>query len=570
MSNIATRYGMISAPDGDGDVIVEFLSRYGEWAWMEVSFIASLLTPGAKVLDAGAFLGTFGLGIGSLVDLGFLCCVEGNPAVFPLLQQNLQHRAKWPSLALNRVLAGPVPPARMWLAEPGNLGSTTFGTGNGAAGHGALPDSIGLDGLRREHGPFDLIKLDLEGMEAEVLAGDAAHLSVGGSMLWLECNEDPRALELGALLLSWRLPVYYFAFPSFNPANAKGERDAVFPWAYEAGLLIAPRTPPTLTPELEAGRCFLVRIRTEQDLRRAMWRTPRWGRREWENADSCSEMAALVGRALREETFEDFLRSEVTPLTLWQRLDQAIASRDDALGIAEAERARSTALETGLAEASALALDRLHGLETATASRDEALQIVETERARSTALEIGLAEANALAKQRLHEVDTAVASRDEALEIIAAERTRATALEIGLAEASALAIQRLHALETVTQQLTAEQKRSVTAEQNARDTAVELARACARALHARGLAGELRDAANLREVAQKTAWRGVMDQQLHRMEEAVQRAEHAETWLAAVKCSTSWQVTRPIRGALRAVAKLARLAGTQASAVRPR
>ena len=627
MGSIDTRYGVLSAPDGDGDIILEFLSRYGEWAWMEVSFIASLLKPGARVLDAGAFLGTFGLGLGGLVDLALLCCVEGNPAVFPLLQQNLQRQAKWPFLALNRVLAGPVPPARMWLAEPGNLGSTTFGTGIGAAGGDALPDPIGLDDLRREHGPFDLIKLDVEGMEAEVLASDAAHLSAGGTMLWLECNEDPRSLELGALLLSWRLPVYYFAFPSFNPANAKGERKAVFPWAYEAGLLVAPRIPPALTPELEAGRCFLVRIRSEQDLRRAMWRTPRWGRQEWEGAGSCSEMAALVGRALRDEKFEGFLQSDVTPVTIWQRLDEATSSRDDAsdllrserarcsaaemglaeastlavqrlhaletaaaarddaLGTVHAERAKCEALEEGLAEASALAIQRLHDLDTAIASRDEALKIIYAERARSTALEAGLAEASALAVQRLHDLDTAIASRDEALRIIYAERARSTALEAGLAETSALAIERLQALEAATERLTAERKRLVVAEKDARDTVVELARASARALHARGLAGEVKDAADLREAAQKKAWCGEMDQQLRSMEEALeaelamahraaeaaaQRAEHAELWLAAVKCSKSWRATRPIRGALRALKALASHAASEASGVRPR
>ena len=123
------------------------------------------------------------------------------------------------------------------------------------------------------------------------------------------------------------------------------------------------------------------------------------------------------------------------------------------------------------------------------------------------------------------------------------------------------------------------------AEKNERDTVVELARASARALHARGLAGEVKDAADLREAAQKKAWCGEMDQQLRSMEEALeaelamahraaeaaaQRAEHAELWLAAVKCSKSWRATRPIRGALRALKALASHAASEASGVRPR
>lgn len=494
MSNIDTRYGMISAPDGDSDVIVEFLSRYGEWAWLEVSFIAPLLAPGARVLDAGAYLGTFGLGLAGLVDLSLLCCVEGNPAVFPLLQRNLTHQASCPALALNRVLAGPIAPARMWVAEQGNLGSTTFGIGNGTAEDRPLPDPMGLDELRRQHGPFDLVKLDVEGMETEILASDAEILSAGGTTLWIECNEDPRSIELGALLLSWRLPMYYFAFPSFNPGNCKGEREAVFPWAFEAGLLVAPRVPPVLAPELEAAGCFLVPIGSEADLRSAMWRTPRWGRREWEHAGSRSEMAALVGRALREETFESFLGSGPAPVTLWHRLDRAIASRDEALGLVKGERVRNAALDAGLAEA------------------------------------------------------------------------------------SALVVQQLKELETATQQIDAERKRRIIAEQNLRDTEVELARTSARALRARGLVGEVRDAADLREATMKAAFRGEIERHQRCMEtseteletacravEAIgHRAAHAEDWLAATRRSTSWRVTRPIRGAMRALKTLVGRTGSGA------
>ena len=93
MGSIDTRYGVLSAPDGDGDIILEFLSRYGEWAWMEVSFIASLLKPGARVLDAGAFLGTFGLGLGGLVDLALLCCLRGTGPHAPAFQSKVaQHK----------------------------------------------------------------------------------------------------------------------------------------------------------------------------------------------------------------------------------------------------------------------------------------------------------------------------------------------------------------------------------------------------------------------------------------------------------------------------------------------
>jgi hypothetical protein len=55
---VETRYGQLRIPGGE-DVISLFLARYGEWAWDETGFVASVLTEGARVLDAGAYVGTF-------------------------------------------------------------------------------------------------------------------------------------------------------------------------------------------------------------------------------------------------------------------------------------------------------------------------------------------------------------------------------------------------------------------------------------------------------------------------------------------------------------------------------
>lgn len=90
---VDTRYGQLNVTINDDDLIGRFLTETGEWAFDEASFIASTLNDGARVLDGGAFLGTFGLGVALRRKLGLLCAVEANPLVLPLLEANLRRNA---------------------------------------------------------------------------------------------------------------------------------------------------------------------------------------------------------------------------------------------------------------------------------------------------------------------------------------------------------------------------------------------------------------------------------------------------------------------------------------------
>ena len=121
-----TRYGALEIPAGRDDLIGRFLLETGEWAFDEASFVAGFAPEGGRVLDAGAFVGTFGLGLAVLRPIGFLCAVEANPKVLPLLEANLRRNAKIPVEVVGGLLGGPGTVPWPGRADPNNAGSASF------------------------------------------------------------------------------------------------------------------------------------------------------------------------------------------------------------------------------------------------------------------------------------------------------------------------------------------------------------------------------------------------------------------------------------------------------------
>jgi len=438
---IDTRYGRLSISGAD-DVISQFLARCGEWGWDETGLIASTLPERSRVLDVGAYLGTFGLGLSIRKRLGFLCLVEANQKILPLLRENVQANATCPAAVVSAMVGGADLSLRPGRGDPKNLGSASFASDAEGDPVADLPEhALSLAHLRAQYGHFDLIKLDVEGMERDILLADQAYLSRGEATLWIECNETAKSLLAAELALSWRLPTWYFAFPSHNPDNFRAEHEPIYPWAYEAGLLVAPKIQPRMDAELQAHNCLLRPTGGIADLREAMWFTPRWLPRELAHAGA-AQLAAAAGRALLKQSRDNFLSGHSTGVALAyvdHPEDEEVA--DEMRDPLMRERKRREALEMGFASAEKVALERLWELNH--------------ERKRREVVEAGLAQAEKLAFDRLVQL-TEERKRRETAE---AERTQAENLAAmaGIAESEKLA-ERL-------EQLTEERRRREAAEQ---------------------------------------------------------------------------------------------------------
>ncbi|MDP9932885.1 FkbM family methyltransferase [Variovorax paradoxus] len=358
---IQTRYGNLSAPVGATDLITDFLEHYGEWASLEVEYLASMLPRKARILDIGAYVGTFALGLAQAADVSFVAMVEGNAAVASHLATNAARNLRCKHEVLNAlVIHSDEPPIEPGRAEPDNAGSASFDQRASGTVRVPLPGTlIGFRALVERFGPLDLVKLDVEGMEEQLLRDHPALLQDASVLLWLECNESRSSLSLAKMLVATGRPVTYFAWPSHNPDNFRGASRKIFPFAYEAGLLLGAGAAP-LTAKLHRAGCLMKAIHTVEDLKEALWLTPRWAPREWDALDR-NEIAAIATHLWLGRKREDFLAEGESTAG-----GAADAGADRSGGIVRGEEARLQALkdsriaqlESKLAEFSSRDLDR--------------------------------------------------------------------------------------------------------------------------------------------------------------------------------------------------------------------
>ena len=214
----------------DNDVYIgRSLDFYGECAELEVGFLCSLLREGNTVIDVGANIGTHAIPMARAVGpTGGVVAFEPQPEIASLLEQNVRQN----EIDNIGVIVGALASAggEMYLppidySAPGNFGSVVLEPGEGT--------KVGtLDALRLPH--CRLIKIDAEGMEAEVLEGARETIARLKPLLYVENDRFPKSAALIELIRSLGYEMYWHAPWLFNPRNFAGHEENLFPG--EAGL----------------------------------------------------------------------------------------------------------------------------------------------------------------------------------------------------------------------------------------------------------------------------------------------------------------------------------------------
>jgi FkbM family methyltransferase len=200
------------------------LIRYGECCEIEHRFLAALLGQGDIVIEVGANIGVHTIGLAKAVGQGGqVIAIEPQPPIFQVLCANL---------ALNGI-ANTTPLAFGCGAHTDSMiapiieyGTPTLHNSGSVSlidsGSGVAVPVVPLDELAKELPGLRLLKIDVEGMERQVLQGANELITRHRPLLYVENDriEKSRALiewiVAQGYRLWWHIPLLY------NPENFFG------------------------------------------------------------------------------------------------------------------------------------------------------------------------------------------------------------------------------------------------------------------------------------------------------------------------------------------------------------
>jgi FkbM family methyltransferase len=218
------------------------LIRYGEYSELEWEVLDQLIQPGATVVEVGANIGCHTIPIARKVGPGGrVIAVEPQRIVHQYLSANVSLNmldnveCHWAGCgAKANVMV--VPPLDYFSPQPQNFGGLSLTEG----GNGERVKVVPLDEIMRGR-PAQLVKIDVEGMEAEVLHGATNLISTHRPVIYAENDRPAKSDELLTLLWSLNYRTYWHVPRLYNPDNAFGEQENIYANTGSFNLVCLPR-----------------------------------------------------------------------------------------------------------------------------------------------------------------------------------------------------------------------------------------------------------------------------------------------------------------------------------------
>lgn len=210
------------------------LDLYGEFSEGEVQLFRQLVRPGDVVVEVGANLGALTVPLAHLVGpTGRVFAFEPQRIVFQALCANAALNSLTNVIARNEAVGG----AAGVLAVPmldythaANYGGLPLGPEAGWAGKENVPVEevpvVTLDALKLLR--CRLLKIDVEGMEADVLAGATDTVARCRPLLYVENDRTEKAEALVAAMTALGYALYWHTPPLFLPDNFRQNAENVF------------------------------------------------------------------------------------------------------------------------------------------------------------------------------------------------------------------------------------------------------------------------------------------------------------------------------------------------------
>lgn len=218
-----TRHGyMLYNPN---DFIGQTLEVYGEWSYAEIEFLGQLIKPGFVVLDVGAYIGTHTLSFAKMVQPdGFVFCFEPQRIAFEFLSANIVLNNMTNIFPMHAAVSDTIGEIMVPVINPASPSNTAAfkvsGHTMGDTVRQVTIDSLGL-------GRCNLIKIDVEGMENNVIAGAQETIQKFRPVLFLENNGFGDSTQLIDRILSLNYKAWWFFLHRLNPTPRLTRRSTI-------------------------------------------------------------------------------------------------------------------------------------------------------------------------------------------------------------------------------------------------------------------------------------------------------------------------------------------------------
>jgi FkbM family methyltransferase len=232
------------------------LIKYGEYGELEWQVLGQLAAAGATVVEIGANIGSHSVALAKAVGpTGRLIAIEPQRIIHQHLSATISLNAltnvecHWTGCgAESGELV--VPPMDYFAEYPQNFGSVSLVAG----GEGERVPVVRLDDLMAGR-RTSLIKIDVEGMEAEVLRGAAGVIAVSRPIIYTENDRPAKSDELLSLIWSMNYRTFWHVPRLFNPDNFFGDPENLYADTASFNLLCVPKeTPLSISGFPEATR----------------------------------------------------------------------------------------------------------------------------------------------------------------------------------------------------------------------------------------------------------------------------------------------------------------------------
>lgn len=216
------------------------IEKYGECSEHEVELLSQFVKPDTVVWDIGANMGVLTVPLANLVGRhGQVIAFEPQPEVLNVLAGNIALNCLSQARTMPFALGdqpGIISIPDINYGQPGNFGNTSFVIEN----HGSSKvESRCIDDLSYLPVP-QVMKIDVEGMELQVLQGGAQLIKQARPIIYCENDRVDKSEALIKYLWSLGYDLYWHAVPLYNPDNFFKNTENIYKTIVSINMLCLP------------------------------------------------------------------------------------------------------------------------------------------------------------------------------------------------------------------------------------------------------------------------------------------------------------------------------------------